>query len=241
MAYKNDIGRKLKIAKYSRTSRTYELKHEVNDEIKCIQKLKSCVFKKPINSLNIMSIHQIENYIQNNYINVDSFEEEDLVNDLTMFKTYKDNQEMNLRLDEFALSCFAVVTAIVAVMTTVRLSFSKLYLNIYNFGKYMFGNINSDKDTGIVIKNSSYILSVFYFALVYYFIKWRVEAAPTTKLKTVNNAIHILEVLKDEMVEENKIPDTRDFEVNVDSLIGEKPEHRKYSVKVREILEDKSK
>lgn len=61
MAYKNDIGRKLKIAKYSRTSRTYELKHEVNDEIKCIQKLKSCVFKKPINSLNIMSIHQIEN------------------------------------------------------------------------------------------------------------------------------------------------------------------------------------
>lgn len=62
------------------------------------------------------------------------------------------------------------------------------------------------------------------------------KRSESSKLKIINNAIYILEAIKDEdMVE---IPETRVFEVEVDNLVDQPSEPRKYSVKVKESLED---
>lgn len=255
MEYKNKLGKNLNIVKFKRTKRLYELRYDVKDKYDDIGLLnqlkkfvlkpfKSLVFfitKKPKNSLNTMSTDKIEDYVENNYIKADSFKKEDLLADLIVFKTYKENLEVAFRLDEFVLNCIAIGTAIIAITMTISSSFPGASLKIVKIGSKILGEITTKKVVSNTVWSGSKILSIVYWVIVYYLFKWKVSSTPTSKIKTLNNSIYILEALKEDMYNAGeKVPDTRNFEVNVDNLIGEKPEPRKYFVSVTEIKEDKS-
>lgn len=149
------------------------------------------------------------NYINKNYIEI-----EKLINDLVVFKTYKDKIELEMADFQFLIS-------ILAICATIFTS--------------LLNGIPSSHDKFPYIKG----LYLFMYAL-YIFMLYIIDRVPRktkfNKLKTIDNVIYTLEAIKENLVEVPEI-----FDVEVKNLIDEKAEPRRYSVKVRESLERKSK
>lgn len=165
---------------------------------------------------NDLSIEKIISYISYHYIEENIFEYKGhIINDLVVFKTYRD--ELNLMVENhvFFVNILAILVAFLTIAYTVE-------------------NVINEKQ--IICLNFLIFLLIIITCFFYWHYRER-KKSDFNKLKTINNVIYILEALKDEMVKENKIHGTT-YEVNVDNLVGEKSESRKYLVDVNEILED---
>lgn len=199
MAYKNNLGKKLEVSKYSGVSITYELKYELDYKMSFIQKKKHEWWDKPLNSLNVMSKHEIEDYIEKYYIKKENIEEEDLISDLISCKSYKEKLDLSFKLDGLILSCLAILIAIITVMMSVILTVADTEILLSISGSHIIGNINSSAGSTNTIVNGSEFLIFFFLVILFIYIKWFVEAIPTNKINSLNNAIYILEAIKEDI------------------------------------------
>lgn len=158
---------------------------------------------------------EILKYINDYYINEEELKKEDLMNDLIAFKTYKDELELIVENQNVFFSVLALLLALLAIATSLkseRLSDGKAFV--------------------------IFIILLVLIGLIFgaYLIFRENKESDFNKSKVVNNAIHILETIKENMVE---VPQTWNFDVEVDNLIGQVSKSRKYSIKVTESLENK--
>lgn len=199
MAYKNNLGKKLEVSKYSGVSITYKLKYELDYKMSFIQKKKHKWWDKPLNSLNVMSKHEIEDYIEKYYIKKENIEEEDLISDLISCKSYKEKLDLSFKLDGLILSCLAILIAIITVMMSVILTVADTEIGLSISGSHITGNITSSAGRTNTIVNGSKFLFFFFLVILFIYIKWFVEAIPTNKINSLNNAIYILEAIKEDI------------------------------------------
>lgn len=239
MAYKNNLGKKLEVSKYIGSSRTYRLKYELDYEMGFLQRIKYCFTGKPLNSLNIMSKKEIEDYIDKYYIKANSIKEEYLISDLIACKSYRDSLEFSFRLDEFLLNCIAIFTAIMAIMIAVMLTVANTEINLTVGYSKISGSLISKANKTNTVLNGRIYLVVFVGVIFWFLIKWFSEAIPTNKIRSLNNAIYIIESIKED-IDKNPIaiPETRKFDIEVYNAVDQVSEPIKYSINVNEILED---
>lgn len=199
MAYKNNLGNKLEVERFSGFSRSYELKYEMDYKLGLIQKIKKSCSDKPLNSLVIMSKKEIEDYIDNYYIKEENIEEEDLISDLITCKSYKEKLDLSFKLDGLILSCLAILIAIITVMMSVILTVADTEIGLSISGSHITGKITSSAGSTNTIVNGSGFLIFFFLVILFIYIKWFVEAIPTNKINSLNNAIYILEAIKEDI------------------------------------------
>lgn len=228
MEYKNTLKDYLKFEKELKDEEKIEKEFSFEFPVKNSDSEKKDINKETISKLEIaeskkedlsnskdLSSKNIANYIQVNYLDKDRIEKGKLINDLIVLKNYINKIKVDLDIEKFIVSG---ITICVAVITIV---------------------ISEANELGALIL----LLLVILFVILY--IRRTNKKSDLNKLKIINNGIFILEALKDEMVKENKILDTKNLEDNVDNLDGEKSESRKYLISVYEIneatIEDKNK
>lgn len=170
---------------------------------------------------NLKKFNRLEilEYINNNYINDEELKKEDLINDLIAFRSYKEELDLVVENQNDFFSVLSLLLAICAIAYSGGHEYLtdceafKIFVILIALTLLIFGTYMNFREN----KNSDF-----------------------NKLKVLNNAIHVLEALKEEIVDENKILETKKFNLEVsDAEKGIDPNI--YSVKVRESLEDKSK
>lgn len=152
---------------------------------------------------------EILEYINDYYINEKEFKKEELINDLIAFKTYKDDLKLIVENQSVFFSVLTLLLALLAIATSLE---------------------SEHIPDGIAL--AIFIILLVLIALIFgtYMNLRENKESDFNKLKVVNNAIHILEAIKEDMVEVPEI-----FDVEVKNLNGEKAEPRRYSVKVRKV------
>lgn len=190
--------------------------------IKFLLKLTSKVFKiteystsEEILNPRHMLIEDMEDYLKSNYLGKEFIKKDKIINDLVIFKTLRDELEISIRNNNiFSEFISSIITVFIAIAT-------------------------SD-----YAKEEGFLKSAIIIFLGYTFIKYAMlivitgNKSDSKKLVCVNKIIYTLESIKDNLVE---VPETKKFEVEVDNVVDQVSEPRKYSVKVKESLEDKSK
>lgn len=226
MEYKSDLKKHLKTAKLKSNNISYELSYE------------------KVKDLNYLNIEEILRYINDNYINDKKLKKEDLINDLIAFKSYKDEIEVHFKIQDlfekvnsFQITVFFTLISLIVAFIQISSSIAMFITDKASDKSFFKESLSNIQICLIFI---IYVLIVIIIAnMIYYFIRNR-KNSKYNKLMTINNAIHILEALKDEMVDENKILENKDFNLVVNNVEGD-IEPYIYSVKVRESLERKSK
>lgn len=143
--------------------------------------------KEDLSNSKDLNHESIANYIQVYYLDEDKIEKGKLVNDLIAFKAFKSSLEIMLGKIGFFMNGLTIFIAICGSVLTVK-----------------FGD-NSQTD-----KMPCYFyfgLGILGIAIFYVLFLLYERNTITNNLNSVNNSIYILEALKAEMVEENKIPD----------------------------------
>lgn len=165
-----------------------------------------------------MNIEQITKYISKKYIEVDKFDcKGQLLNDLIIFKTYRDELKLTVEDQTFFISILAIAVSLIAIVQ----SLDKAYINK-------------------IIKINALTLFVVLTILVlglYFYYRVR-ENSDFNKLKYINNAIYILEAIEQNLVE---VHGTRKFDIEIDNVVDQASEPKKYSFKIDEINEEKNK
>lgn len=218
MKYKSNLKKHLRTAKIKKKRFLYELSYEKGIDLK---KLKT---------------DKILNYINDNYINDKGFKKEGLINDLICLKTYRDYIELELKTEDFFISYSSLYIATFMFMFSRILEEPRPYnLTVVKSGRYIVGKIiQTDKMTFSDCVIGALLIALLASFLVVFF-RRAIKAYKSKKLTSLNNAIYILEAIEEDMVKVNGTT----YEVNVDNLVGEKSEPRKYFVNVSEILEEK--
>lgn len=221
MAYKNtlkDIITTEKIAD-NNIRRDFELSYETYESK---IKIGNNEVKKELKSdLRSMTNKNIMEYIRNSYIIKDEIEIGKLINDLVIFKTYKYNFEISLDDDNYLMNVFGIQIAILTIVFMM------------------------DSDDTFVLKMIKIsILSV----LIYknwksYYDERLKETSKLNRLRTINNAVNILEAIKEDIYNNEKTTVSNEFELVAKRLINEKPDEcldPNHYVMFWESLEDKS-
>ncbi len=234
MAYKNTLKgsinkvlfEKIKILNKTKQDRIYSLSY----------KIKSTKNNKITNNPREMSFEDIYIYTRKFYVKKDYIDRGKLENDLVIFKTLKEDLEISINKDIFLVNCFSILTAVFAVMAAVDNNKPRIFTGKFSLSglfKMCLIEQKSNSDAFIIIGFYS-LLTILLIAFLLG--SWASKSYFPNKIKSVNHAIFTLEAIKENLVE---VPEN--FDVEVKKLTGEKAEPRKYSVKVKESLEDKSK
>lgn len=160
-----------------------------------------------------MSIQDMIEYVVVNYKYNNNMDEGKLINDLIIFKTYKDDLTLEMNSKERFINCYLTTITVFIGLSTLRLALADLELKdpminvpdtafpnpmidfeeIYRFIKDFIKNawelIKESKEILVLFLGSFLIVSV----LNYFFTK---KDSELNRLKTVNNVIHILESIK---------------------------------------------
>lgn len=182
-----------------------------------------------VKDLKYYDTDEILEYVTVNYTDSKNFKninKEKLVEDLISFKTYKVDIEVSSqsvdRITGF-LSILATSVSIILAYLLAALEHS------------------TGQDSGFIVRNIIFLILIIILIVLFYspvVVSIFLRNSKHNKLKVINHAIYILEAIKEDIVE---VPETRNFDVNVDYLIDKKSETRDYAIKVTEILDDKSK
>lgn len=256
MSYRNAFKENLKTETIERNgkSRTYELSYEFEKIItsdgdtsetnKCEEsKIKTCC-KKIITSPTEMDNEDIICYIQKKYLNQLYIEKDMLINDLVIFKTYRDNLEIETENDkDFPILLSTFLTVYIAFLS-MEIADKTIYLE--EFFKLKEANKDTTAISNKLSKTSGNILAIISVILiisviVVSFLSFRNgRKSKRNKLKTLNDAIYILEAIRDDIYNDPiKVSGTRKFDIEIDNVVDQASEPRKYSFKIDEILEEK--
>ena len=145
---------------------------------------------------NQMSIDEIEEYIKSNYINNIIIEKNKLINDLVIFKTYRDELNLIIENQNFFVNILAVILAITAIA---------------------FSSGFNQESNGIVLAIIILIITLIILVFWTYMYYRERKKSDFNKLKTINNVVYILEAIKDNL---DEVPEN--FDVEVKHLNGEK-------------------
>lgn len=167
-----------------------------------------------------MGITEIETYISNNYISSRFIDRSKLLNDLIVFKTYKEKLELVIGKQELLINTIAVQVAIYGIV-----------INFYAKDKFT--------KKVIIIELCILILLMISTDILYYIFRVT-KNSEFNELKTISNVLNFLETLKEDLYNPVEVLEYKDFDLEV-SNIEEGIVTNIYSVKVTEILEDESK
>ena len=225
MKYKSDLKKHLRVANIKDEDISWELSYRTNSSLKYFTK------------------YDVVNYINLNYINDNRFEKKELINDLITFKTYRDYIKKNITIQDILEKFLAIAITVDSILVAVFVGFFQSKEDLIK--EYKRKGFTEEVISDFIDKyfkklgeDYSWTLKVLLFLFLVYFIFLVIRSCKKSevhKLIVFNNAIYVLEAIKEDMV---KVHGTT-YEVNVDNYVGEKSEPRKYLVDVDEILEDK--
>lgn len=177
MRYDGKINRKLKLVEFD----------------KCI--LKRIPYKLQYENFKLYGngYEKVLEYVQKYYINNNNIIEENLINDLNTFKTYRDDIQQEITMKSLIEIIWSVVVTMVSILVAIYIGYIALkdYIKIEgdNFLNFILKNI---KIGTIIIM----LISGVYLGLS---INERFKHSKSYKLKYINNVIYTLETIKEDM------------------------------------------
>lgn len=190
MAYKNIFKDVLKTNKIDKTKRDFELSHTVKMD-------KGNLTQNPRN----MTIEQISDYITVNYTNKKTILKKDLIKDLVEFKSYKEYLEIAIEESSFLFNYFGIIISLYASLFAMSVTSDKTYekfsISIFPLN-IIFGEIEKTGLSKSSIELGLMLVLSLGISLVFAFIKTDKKSS-SNRLKTVDNAVFILEAIKDDM------------------------------------------
>lgn len=155
----------------------------IKNSPKITWKIISKVFKISVNiqseeisNLRYMNIKEIQEYINSNYVNKSYIGKEKLINDLVAFKSYKDELDLIVENQNSFFSILALLLTILAIAASLG-----------------YENLSDGTALAIFV-----ILAVLVLLIFITYMNFREnKKSDFNKLKVVNNAIHVLEAIKD--------------------------------------------
>ena len=136
-----------------------------------------------ITTINRLKINQLKDYIYNNYYvkssRVKDINRERLLNDLVVFKAYKEDLEINIKNEDLFIVFMTLLLNITSIVLNVSKSMGKVYIES-------------------IIDFMSILTSILAASLIWLLLRTGVKSY-SSKLKVVNYGIHTLETLKEEM------------------------------------------
>lgn len=177
MRYNGKINRKLKLVGYN------------NSIVKRIPyKLQYENFK-----LNKVGYEKIIEYVENHYIYNDNIIEENLINDLNTFKTYRDDIHQETTGKSLIESIWSVVVSLVSIIVAIEIGYftiiDKVNDDQITFLNNMIGNI----------RIAWYIMAFVSLIYLVWLIYHRFTLSIFYKIKYINNVIYTLETIKEDM------------------------------------------
>lgn len=229
MAYKNTLKGYLKfeetneeknwfLKKFDIQGRYYHLSSSLNDK----------------DDPQAMDIKEIKEYIEDNYVNADFVNKHELINDLNIFKTIREEYKIKNEVNTIYNEVLSLIITIVTISLTLAIGFlalDKQVVQSFSSNPDNFYKINFK----FILRMMKFFVQIIIISMVLLYLR-RNKSSVYNKLKTINHVIFTLEFIKENLVE---VPEK--FDVEVKNLIDEKAESGKYSVKVRKSLEDKGK
>lgn len=145
--------------------------------------------------LDKIDLSYLENYLNNYYLKVDEIDKRKLLSDLATFKTYRNDLELHLKFINLFLNVVAIIVAGLSLFISSLLISSKA-----DWLEKVIVFFNSE----IKLFNLLILLAVIVCILgIVILIIWNRKNETPYKLKNINNAIYILEAIKEGMYQES--------------------------------------
>ena len=159
-----------------------------------------------------------------------------LENDLVVFKTYKEDMEINIAKDGFLLNCISILIAIFAIIAAMNTNKNSIIIG--KFEKSGFFNAclrEVENDNGFFIVAGFFTLAII-LLIGFLLLTWSSKYYYPNRIKSVNNVIFTLEAISENTVE---VPNPK--ECNIEVSISEKgapPRFYSVNVNANEISEN---
>ncbi|MBS5971745.1 MAG: hypothetical protein KH968_08120 [Finegoldia magna] len=162
MRYDGKIREKLKLVRLNNKKIEYELSYVLSPNCRTFTALKK---------------DEIINYVDEYYFRKNQIDYDNLINDINVFKSYRDDIDINVRKENDFNQFVMLVIAIIAILVSI---------------------INFD-NTGTIIKNLIAALTLLVLADYVYYRIITGSHSEANKLKVINNVIYTLETIKEDM------------------------------------------
>lgn len=136
--------------------------------------------------LDKMDIICLNNYLNRFYLKADKINKKNLVSDLVTFKTYRDELELHLRYIDLFLNVVAIIVASSSLLITSK-SFWR---------ESLFPLLGENNFIPNILMFLAWTAAVAGLAI---FVIWNKKDETPYKLKNIDNAIYILEAIKEEL------------------------------------------
>ncbi|MDU5700012.1 MAG: hypothetical protein E6Z99_06165 [Finegoldia magna] len=181
MGYDGRIREKLKLVRLNNEEIEYELSYLLSTNRRTFTALKK------VEIINYVD----EYYFKKNQIDYDNFYD-NLINDINVFKSYRDDVDINVRKENDFYQFLTIAIAIISILAS-------------NFKVDNIDKIIKDRPIYDLIIKVLFIKDIFIalipFALAgyAYFMFTNVSHSESNKLKVINNVIYTLETIKEDM------------------------------------------
>ena len=162
MGYDGKIREKLKLVRLYNDKIEYELSYLLSQNCRTFTALKTI---------------DIINYVNEYYFRKKQIDYDNLINDINVFKSYRDSVDINVRKENDFNQFVMLVIAIIAILVSI---------------------INFD-NTGTIIKNLIAALTLLVLSDYVYYRIITGSHSEANKLKVINNVIYTLETIKEDM------------------------------------------
>lgn len=191
MGYDGKIREKLKLVRLNNEEIEYELSYLLSTNRRTFTTLKKVEI---INYVN-------EYYFRKNQIDYDNFYD-NLINDINVFKSYRDDVDINVRKQNDFYQFLAIAIAIISILASnfkvdntditikelvIKDLIIKDLLIKYPFIKHPF------------IKDLFIVIIIFVLVGIVHFVTTTCSHSEAYKLKVINNVIYTLEAIKEDM------------------------------------------
>lgn len=145
-------------------------------------------------NINRLNIDQIKDYIFKNYYGKlnkpEEIDRDKLLNDLVVFKAYKEDLEINIKNDNLFKEFFELLLKVVTIFISLNSIIEKIDVNI-------------ERSKGLVIDLGFLTILMIVFLLLWIFMTIG-KNSDSSRLKVVNYGIYTLEAIKEEMDRKDK-------------------------------------
>lgn len=148
-------------------------------------------------NINRLNIDQIKDYIYKNYYGkfnkLQEIERDKLLNDLVVFKAYKEDLEINIKNDSLIKDIFTLFISVLGIYVSIPSILQEIGTNRLETA--------NNGDTIILIGFATIFIVVF--SVIWVFIRTD-KKSDSSRLKVVNYGIYTLEAIKEEMDSKDK-------------------------------------
>ena len=231
MKYKNTLKDYLKFAETSEEQgfligkldtqgRYYHLSHSLN-------------FK---NDPQEMNLKEIKEYIEDNYVNSEYINKYELINDLNIFKSLREELKIKCESDKFYTDTLSLMITVFSIFSAVAVGFLSVDEKIVeiknrNTEAFYTANINFVFNSIKIILIMAAIYFVFYYLRVY-------KRSGINRLKTINHVVFTLETIKENLEE---VPEMLDSDVEADNVESYLSETKEFTITITVRPKEKSK